>query len=330
MKLITKENFPALLEGLDRPYHESYLAMYSSIYGGIVTDPVLMMVPIDDHMVHRGDGIFETFKCVNGAIYNLDAHLERLQRSASNLDFKLPIDMEQLREIVLETTRAGKNQRCYIRMFISRGPGSFSVNPYDCPATQLYIVITSAPKSFMETHPEGATVKTSSIPVKHPFFAGVKNCNYLNNVLMKKEAVNAKVDFVVAFDKQGRLGEGATENIGVVTAENILTFPNLDGILMGTTMMRVMELAETAVTEGILKKVCFGDVRRDDIDSAKEILIAGTTTNITKVKTFDGKPVGNGTTPVYNSLSQLLLNDIHQNPKIRTQVFDIALSLQKK
>ena len=174
MKHITKDNFPALLDKLNRPYHESYLAMYSSVYDGIVTDPTLMMVPIDDHMVHRGDGIFETFKCVDGAIYNFDAHLERLQRSAANLDFNLPVDMEQLREIVMETTRAGKEQGCYIRMFISRGPGSFGVNPYDCPAAQLYVVVTKAPKAFMETHPDGATVKTSSIPVKHPFFAGVK------------------------------------------------------------------------------------------------------------------------------------------------------------
>ena len=321
MKIITKDNFPSVLEGLNKPYQESYLSMYSSIYGGIVTDPVLMMVPIDDHMVHRGDGIFETFKCVDGGIYNLKAHLDRLQRSAANLDFDLPVNMDQIREIVLETTRAGKQQNCYIRMFISRGPGSFGVNPYDCPAAQLYVVVTQAPKPFMVTHPDGATVKTSSIPVKHPFFAGVKNCNYLNNVLMKKEAVNAKADFVVAFDRQGRLGEGATENVGVVTAENILTFPNLEGILMGTTMMRVMELAEKTVNEGILKKVCFGDVSRDDVNNAKEILIAGTTTNITKVKTFDGKTVGNGTSPVYNSLSQLLLDDIHHNPKIRTEVF---------
>lgn len=321
MKHITKENFPSVLESLNKPYHKSYLAMYSSIYGGIVSDPTLMMVPIDDHVVHRGDGIFETFKCVNGAIYNLEGHLARLQRSASNLDFNLPVNIEQIRELVLETTRAGGEQNCYIRMFISRGPGSFGVNPYDCPEAQLYIVITSAPQQFMDTHPDGATVKTSSIPVKHPFFAGVKNCNYLNNVLMKKEAVNANVNFVVAFDRQGRLGEGATENIGVVTAENILTFPNLDGILMGTTMMRVMELAKTAISKGILKNICFGNVSRNDIDHAREILIAGTTTNVTRVKSFDGKIVGNESHPVYDCLSELLLDDINHNPEMRTEVF---------
>ena len=319
---ITSEAFPEILKQLKHPYQANYLAMYSSVYGGIVTDPVLMMVPIDDHMVHRGDGIFETFKCVNGAIYNLEGHLDRLQRSADNLDFNLPATIPDLREIIFQTIRAGKSHNCYIRMFISRGPGSFGVNPYDCPQSQLYLMITKAPKQFMELHPDGATVKTSSIPVKHPFFAGVKNCNYLNNVLMKKEAVNSGVDFVVAFDEAGRLGEGATENIGVVTSNNVLTFPNLDGILMGTTMMRVMELAQTAVKDGALKQVVFGDVFREDIEQAREILIVGTTTNVTKVKTFDGNPVGNSqNTPVYDLLSQLLLNDIHNNPDMRTEVF---------
>mgnify|MGYP000223351407 CR=1 FL=1 len=34
----------------------SYLAMYSSWYGGIVTHPGLMLLPVDEHLAHRGDG----------------------------------------------------------------------------------------------------------------------------------------------------------------------------------------------------------------------------------------------------------------------------------
>ncbi len=315
----------ALFERLDelkRPYHESYLALYSSVYGGVVTDPLLMLVPIDDHMVHRGDGIFETFKCVEGALYNLDGHLSRLDRSAADLAFNLPMTMTRMREIISETIRIAGKQNCAVRLFVSRGPGSFGVNPYDCPSAQLYIAITDLVSPFMTRHPQGAVVKTSAVPVKHPFFAGVKHCNYLNNVLMKKEAVEADADFVVAFDPDGRLGEGATENIGVVTADGILTFPNLDGILMGTTMMRVMELAKTVVAEGLLKEVRFGDITRPAIEAAREIVIVGTTTDVTRVREFDGAEVGDGKPgPVFERLSRLLLDDIHGNDAMRTRVF---------
>ena len=39
-----------------------YRAMYTSLYKGVVTDPAMMMIPIDDHMVHRGDGVFEAIR----------------------------------------------------------------------------------------------------------------------------------------------------------------------------------------------------------------------------------------------------------------------------
>lgn len=326
VKILNRDQFGATLAALRKPYHENYLAMYSSVLEGIVTDPVLMLLPIDDHMVHRGDGIFETFKCVEGAIYNLNAHLDRLERSAANLAFTLPVDRVRLHEIIAETIRVGGARDCAIRLFVSRGPGSFGVNPYDAPAPQLYIVITRLGDSFMVRHPEGAVVRTSAVPLKHPFFAGVKHCNYLNNVLMKKEAVEAGVDFVVGFDASGRLGEGATENIGVVTQDGTLVFPRLDGILMGTTMMRVMELAQGLVKKGLLREVRFGDLIRSDVTHAREMLIVGTTIDVTRVREFDGKPVGDGSAGrVYQRLRAALLDDIHTNAQMRTPILSSPL-----
>ena len=51
---------------LKSTYHESYRAMYSSILGGIITDPALMLIPLDDHMVHRGHGVFDTALIIDG------------------------------------------------------------------------------------------------------------------------------------------------------------------------------------------------------------------------------------------------------------------------
>ena len=45
---------------------QPYPAMYSSIYGGIILDPAMMVIPIDDHMVHRGHGVFDTAIIFNG------------------------------------------------------------------------------------------------------------------------------------------------------------------------------------------------------------------------------------------------------------------------
>ena len=55
---------------------ELYLAMYSSVYGGIVTDPAVMTIPLDDHMCHRGHAVFDTATVENGYLYNANIHIE--------------------------------------------------------------------------------------------------------------------------------------------------------------------------------------------------------------------------------------------------------------
>jgi 4-amino-4-deoxychorismate lyase len=42
--------------------------MYSSIFGGITTDTSAMVIPLDDHMVHRGHGVFDTAAIVDGLV----------------------------------------------------------------------------------------------------------------------------------------------------------------------------------------------------------------------------------------------------------------------
>ena len=83
VELLTRDMLFSEPGRLQKPWHSKYLAMYSSVYGGIVTDPTLMMIPADDHVVHRGDGVFDVAKCVEGGVYQFDGHLDRLLRSAA-------------------------------------------------------------------------------------------------------------------------------------------------------------------------------------------------------------------------------------------------------
>ena len=77
-----------------------YSAFYSSQLGGVVTDPALMVIPFDDHMVHRGHGIFDTAGLVGGKIYDLEAHLDRFLGSAERSRLALYGSRERMREII--------------------------------------------------------------------------------------------------------------------------------------------------------------------------------------------------------------------------------------
>ena len=321
MKRIDMEAFAKMAASLRRPHHEGYYAMYSSVLGGITTEPALMTLPLDDHMAHRGDAVFEAMKFVEGGIYNLRAHLERLQRSAHAIALALPVSLEEMESIIVETARAGGRRAGYVRLYVSRGPGGFEANPYAVCGSQIYVAITSKPDSFMEKRPEGAVLGVSSIPPKAPFYARVKSCNYLPNALMKKEAVDKGLDMVVAFDEHGFMREGSTENIGVTTADGVLVFPDPDRMLRGTTMMRVMELARTLVADGTLTDIAFRDMMLEEIGTAREMLIVGTTWDVSMARQFEGQAVGDGKPgPVYTKLRALLLDDILSNAALRTPI----------
>lgn len=322
MRMLTVDDLPEMLARLRRPHQDSYLAMYSSLYYGIVRDAALMVLPLDDHMVHRGDGVFEAMKCVDGAIYNLPAHLERLAQSAGAIALPLPATIDAIARLLVETTRAGGEPDAVVRIFVSRGPGSFSANPYECPEPGLYIVITRLGAPFMQKHPEGARLCTSAIPAKPPFFACIKDCNYLPNVLMQKESVDRQVDFVVSLDARGCVAEGPTENVGIVTRDRALVFPDPGGILRGTTMVRVAELARALVDAGELRSVEFRDIPAAEAHGAAEVLIVGTTRDVIAVREFDSRPVGDGRPgPLWKRLHERLQDDIRRNPAMRTPVF---------
>src|SRR5215204_6889084 len=83
-----------------------FSAFYSSQLGGIVTDPALMVLPFDDHMVHRGHGIFDTAGLINGRIYDLEAHLDRFLLSAERSKLRLPGSRDDMRDIIVKTAAA--------------------------------------------------------------------------------------------------------------------------------------------------------------------------------------------------------------------------------
>ncbi|MHC1724448.1 MAG: aminotransferase class IV [Syntrophobacteraceae bacterium] len=289
-------SFDQVVDGLlskKQPYFSNYLAMYSSWYGGIVTDQALMMLPIDDHMVHRGDGVFEAIKCTNWNIYLLDRHLDRLNRSLATSYLQPPVDRSSLVQIIRETVLAGNAGDCLIRVFISRGPGSFGVSPYESIASQLYVVVTAFQPPAPEKYEKGITLATSSVPIKSDYFATAKHCNYLPNVLMKKEATDAGAYFPVSLDENGFLAESATENIGIVTKKGELLVPRFSRILRGTTVTRALELA--ALVTGVeLTAVAEADITREQAYEASEILAFGTTFGVLPIVEYDGKKIGDG------------------------------------
>jgi branched-subunit amino acid aminotransferase/4-amino-4-deoxychorismate lyase len=320
LHLVTKKDYFKSLDLEERPWQDNYLAMYSTLWQGVVTDPHLMMVPMDDHLVHRGDGVFDVIRCVEGKIYQLEAHLQRLEGSAKAISLPMPAQYKQVREIVKALIVKCGVKDCIIRIILSRGPGGFSTNPFECPSSQMYINIIRYQSPPEKYYQEGISTVTSQVPIKNAYFARIKSCNYLPNVLMKMEALNRGCPYAVGVDNEDGLAEGSTENVVVLTRDDILKFPHFARTLAGITAKRVFELAEVLVRERQIAGVRFDPIPLDDAHSAKEMMLLGTSINVLPIVGHDGRQVGQGVPgPVYRKLSDLLQRDMTENAELLTE-----------
>ncbi|KAJ0770439.1 putative aminodeoxychorismate lyase [Helianthus annuus] len=291
---------------------QRYLAMYSSVFGGITTDQGAMVIPMDDHMVHRGHGVFDTAAIVDGFLYELEQHLDRFLGSASKAKIKPPFDKETTKRILVQTASASSCKNGSLRYWLSSGPGDFQLSPSGCHQSTLYAIVIQdlSPPNY-----NGIKVITSSVPIKPPQFATMKSVNYLPNVLSKMEAEENGAYAAIWLDEQGFVAEGPNMNVAFVTPESDLLMPPFDKILSGCTSKRVLELVRHLVQIGQLRGVQVRDVSVKEGKQAREMMLIGSGVVVRPVLQWDDQVIGNGKEGVVTeSLRNLILEDMKNGP----------------
>ncbi|EYU26360.1 hypothetical protein ABFS82_08G187900 [Erythranthe guttata] len=294
---------------------KTYPAMYSSVFGGIIMDQAMMVIPMDDHMVHRGHGVFDTAIILGGHLYELDAHLTRFLKSASKARIDSPFPKSTLKKILIQLASVSKCKEGTLRYWLSAGPGDFLLSPTGCSSSAFYAVVIDESISQCK---EGVKVITSKIPMKSPLFATMKNVNYLPNVLAKMEAEDVGADASIWIDDEGFVAEGPNVNVAFVTNENELVLPFFDKILSGCTAMRLLEVAEELVKRGPLKGVRLANLSTEEAKKAKEMMFVGSTLPLLPIVEWDGVPIGDGKVgELTMALSDLLWHDMVAGPETK-------------
>jgi 4-amino-4-deoxychorismate lyase len=308
--LLNSNDVLARLRAAAQAKSGKFFAMYSSVVGGIVTDPALMVLPLDDHMVHRGHGVFDTATLTHGMLYQLDAHLDRLLRSAGLARITPPFPRQQLRETILATVAASRRREGSVRYWLSAGPGGFGLGPAECENSSFYVIVFTADAYPERYYSEGMKVMTSTIPIKPPFFARVKSTNYLPNVLVALEASEKGADNGIFVDQHGMVAEGSNMNAAFVTHDGVFRHPPFEAILTGITIQRVFEFAKRLVKEGDLTAIRLADIPVSEARQAAEMMLIGSSIKIAPVVEWDGQKIGDGKPgPIAKKLLQLWHED---------------------
>ncbi|KAI3876742.1 hypothetical protein MKX03_019511 [Papaver bracteatum] len=302
---------------------QPYPAMYSSVFGGIILDPALMVIPIDDHMVHRGHGVFGTTRIVNGYLYELDRHLDRFLRSASLAKISSPFPQSTLRSILVQLVAVSQCKNGSLKYwssagpgdFLFAGPGDFLLSPSGFPTPAFYAVVISDDNNSSSHCKEGVKVITSTIPMKPPLFPTSKNVNYLPNVLSKMLAEKKGAFASIWIDDEGYIAEGSNLNVAFISKDKELLLPSFDKILSGCTAKRLLELAPKFVEKGFLKSARLAEIKLEEGKNADEMMYLGSNLPILPIIMWDEKPIGDGKVgDLTIALSDLLWDDMVAGP----------------
>jgi 4-amino-4-deoxychorismate lyase len=317
LQILSADEVLSQLRALRARQPVTYRAFYSSQLGGVVTDPALMVIPFDDHMVHRGHGIFDTAGLVDGKIYDLEAHLDRFLLSAERSRLPLPGSRAEMRDIIIGTTAASGRREGSIRYWLSSGPGSLDLTPAKGAEPGFFVMIFDGLTYPERWYTEGLKVMTTTYPIKAPLYAITKATNYLPNVLMQMEAKEAGFDNGVFIDADGNVGESSNMNVAFVTRGGVLVHPQFDHILSGCTSLRLLELARPLVDRGVLTGIEVRDIPAADARASREMVLLGSSIKVAPVVQWDAQPIGDGRPgPVSKALLRLLDEDMRSGDRL--------------
>jgi branched-chain amino acid aminotransferase len=248
-------------------------------------------VPVTDHGLLYGDGIFEGIRIISGRVFRLDHHLERLAFGAKTLLLTLPYSLAEIREVVESTVRAFGQPEAYVRLIVTRGVGPLGVDPTTCPRGSLICICTTIKLFTEEQRERGLEMITSSYrrPTADVLDVRVKSLNYLNSVLPKLEARQRGADEALLLNPRGHIAEAAVANVFALRGRLLLTPPASDGCLEGINRGAVLELAPTLGLE-----VAERSLGRADLFLADEVFLTGSGAGLITVRSLDGRTLGLG------------------------------------
>lgn len=247
--------------------------MHAWVDGRLLDDPSAPAIPVTDHGLTVGDGVFESVKVVNGQPFALTRHLRRLATSAAGLG--LPeIDEAEVRRGVAAVLDAEHLPLGRLRITCTGGDAPLGSGRGDSGPR---VVVVAA-----ELRPAPRTTSVVTVPWprnEHGALAGLKTTSYAENVVALAYAAERGASEAVLPNTAGMLCEGTGTNVFYVVDGELRTPTLASGCLAGISRALLLEwYGAREIDEPI-----------DVLTTADEIFLVSTTRDVQAVSRCDDR-----------------------------------------
>ena len=246
------------------------------------------------HTLHYGLGVFEGVRAYNTSkgpsIFRLQDHTERLFKSASTVNMKIPFSVENINQAHIKVIQANNLDEAYIRPMCFYGSEGMGLRA-DNLNVHTMVAAWEWP-SYMdpEAREKGIKVKLSTYKrqVKNPVSNAKVNGNYVHSIVALTEALEGGFDEALMLDADGYVAEGSGENFFIVK-DGKLYSPFLDSCLDGITRKTIIDLALELKIPFQEKKITV-----EDVFDADESFFSGTAAEVVPINSLDNQKIGTG------------------------------------
>ena len=265
------------------------------------------------HTLHYGMGVFEGVRAYQtdggAAVFRLQAHTDRLFRSAHILAMPMPYDKATINAATCAAVRENKLDSAYIRPMVFYGSEGMGLRADNLKVHVMVAAWEWGAYLGDEAMQNGLKIRTSSFTRHHVNITMCKaksNGNYINSMMALQEAQQCGCDEALLLDTEGFVAEGSGENIFIVRDGKLYT-PELTSALEGITRETIMQLADEIGLQVIEKRIT-----RDEVYVADEAFFTGTAAEVTPIRMLDNRQIGAGTRgPITERLQSLFFDVVH-------------------
>ncbi len=258
-------------------------------------------VHVLSHSLQRGSLIFD-YLSVHAtprgpAIFRLREHAERFQRSAELVGLPLRQGREAIEAAAVAAVRANPGATA-VKMSAYLASIEVDVVPLD---DRVSLAIAAydpgadvvqkksqkprySPQLSLWIEKDRRNRRDDIVPPQAKVAA-----NYASPMGAKWAAQRAGYDDILLVDEHGFVAEGPTTNVFLVEPDGGLCTPPEDNVLLGVTRSSIIAIAKD---DGI--PVRESSVRPEQLFSAAEVFVTGTTAGVWPVGFVDGQTIGDG------------------------------------
>lgn len=247
-------------------------------------------IHIEDRGFQFADGVYEVCEVRDGLIVDLTRHLNRLDRSLSELRITQPMSRAALTLVIREVLRRNRVRNGIFYMQVTRGAAKRDhFFPPEGTAPTITITAKSTDPSLLAKK-YATGIKVITLLENRWDRVDIKTVGLLPNVLAKQQARDAGAHDAIFVTRDGMVLEGASANAWIVTPDGeLVTRPAERGILKGITRTTAIDVAAKLGLVFVEREFSV-----DEMLSAREAFMTSATGICVPVVEVDGKPVANG------------------------------------